>query len=301
MVRRVFLFILVNILVILTISITLNVLNVRPYLRQSGIDYQALLIFCAVVGFVGALMSLAMSRFMAKMLMRIQLIDPNAPQSREEKVLLDMVYRYAREVGIATMPQVGIYESPEVNAFATGPTRNSALVAVSTGLLQRMDQNAVEGVVAHEVAHIANGDMVTMTLVQAVVNVFVMFFARIAAWAVASFLTRGDDEEGGGSPSYFVMFMLTIVFEIFLSIFGSIVVCYFSRLREFAADRKGALLAGKDKMIHALQTLKASMGMIDNSHQSLATLKINGSDSRFMRLFATHPNLDERIARLRSM
>lgn len=298
MAKRIFLFILVNILVVITISITLNVLGVRPYLTRQGIDYKSLLIFCAVVGFTGAIISLLMSKYMAKTLLGVVVIDPNNPANRTEQFLIERIHRFAQDAGITSMPEVGIYESPEVNAFATGPTKNSALVAVSTGLLNTMNEDAVEGVLGHEIAHAANGDMVTMTLIQAIVNTFVMFFARIAAWAVASFM-RGDDEDS--PPSYFLMSLLTFLFEIFLSILGSIVVCYFSRIREYSADKGGANLAGTEKMIQALEELKATMELIDNAHQSVASLKISGHESRILRLFSTHPSLDDRIARLRGL
>ena len=297
MFKRVLLFIAVNILVVLTISISLQVLGVQPYLTRQGINYQALLIFCAIVGFAGAFISLSLSRFTAKMFMGVNVIDPDNPGSYEAEFLMRTVYRLAEDAGINTMPEVGIYDSQEVNAFATGPSKNSALVAVSAGLLAKMDQPAVEGVLAHEMAHIVNGDMVTMTLLQGVVNTFVMFFARIAAWIAVSALQRDDDERG---PSYMLMYLLTFVFELFLSVLGSIVVAYFSRVREYAADRGGAMLAGRDKMIHALQTLKHTIEMIDYSQQSIATLKISGNTSRLARLLATHPDLDDRIARLKS-
>ncbi len=298
--KRIFLFIFVNMMVILTISISLSLLGVNSYLSQNGIDFQALLIFCTVVGFAGSFLSLMMSRFMAKAFHGVVLVDPNNPNSSAEEFLLNTVYQYAQDAGITTMPEVGVYQSPEVNAFATGSSKNSALVAVSLGLLQRMDRKAVEGVIAHEVAHIANGDMVTMTLVQGVINTFVMFFARVIAWvAVSFFQNRNENEEGSNPPSYFLMYAITWILEILLSILGSIVVCFFSRVREYAADKGGAELAGREKMIHALRSLKATLNLIDNSHQSLTTLKIN-SGSAIMELFATHPQLDDRIARLRN-
>jgi heat shock protein HtpX len=192
------------------------------------------------------------------------------------------------------MPQVGIYESPELNAFATGPTKNRSLVAVSTGLLERMDSGAVDGVLGHEVAHIANGDMVTMTLIQGIVNAFVMFFARIIAFIVGNFVR--DD-----SLRYLVRFAVTIVLEIGLSILGMIVVGYFSRMREYRADRGGAKLAGRDKMIRALESLKAAYETRDEDQPaSLATLKISGKSGGLLALLSTHPPLDDRIARLRT-
>jgi len=273
-------------------------LGLHSYLTEYGINYKALLIFCSFFGFLGAFISLAMSRFAAKAFMGVQVIVPDQPMSHEEQFLLNTVYRYAQDCGISTMPEVGIYPGNEVNAFATGPGKNSALVAVSQGLLQRMDKKAIEGVLAHEMAHISNGDMVTMTLLQGVVNTFVMFFARIAAWIVANAI-QGDRENRG--VSYLMVSLLTFVFELFLSILGSILVAFFSRMREFKADQGGAALAGTPKMIHALESLRQTIKLIDPSHPGIATLKISGNSSRLMKLLATHPDLEERIARLKNL
>jgi len=293
--KRVLLFVAVNILILVTISITLNLLGVRPYLSARGIDYGSLLVFCAVWGMGGAFISLGLSRVMAKWMMRVQVIDPDRadPTSRE---LVNTVHNLARAAGLPKMPEVGVYDSPEVNAFATGPTRSRALVAVSTGLLRRMDRRQVEGVLGHEIAHVANGDMVTMTLIQGVINAFVMFFARAIAFAAAQFL-RGDDERG---PSFMLQWVLTIVLEIALSILGAIVVAFFSRWREFRADAGGARLAGRDSMISALEGLQRTTELVDTRQQALATLKISGGRKRGLAfLFATHPPLEERIERLR--
>jgi heat shock protein HtpX len=293
MLKRIGFFLLVNILVLLTISIVLSVLGVGSYIEGDQLNLQTLLIFSAVVGFSGAFISLALSRIMAKWMMRVKVLDPDkgnlSPQERE---LVERVHRLARNAGISKMPEVGYYESMEVNAFATGPTRNRSLVAVSSGLLQRMDYDAVEGVLAHEVAHIANGDMVTMTLVQGVVNTFVVFLSRIAAF-VASRFVRED-------VAPIVHFIAIIVFQILFSILGSMAVMAYSRYREFHADAGGADLAGKDKMIHALQSLKRSVELVDNRQPSLATLKINGGRRGWTRLFSSHPDLDERIRQLQA-
>jgi heat shock protein HtpX len=295
--KRIFLFITVNILVLLTISITLSVLGVQPYLNEQGINYEALLIFCGVVGFTGAFISLAMSRWMAKMMMGVQVIDPTRPGTIAEKELLQTVHRLAQKAGLSGMPEVGVYDSPEVNAFATGPTKARSLVAVSSGLLHQMDNRAVEGVLAHEVAHIANGDMVTMTLLQGVVNTFVMFFARIAAWGVSNAMARNSDDNRGTSP--WVHMICVWVFEIMFSLLGAIVVAAFSRWREFRADAGGARLAGKEKMVYALQSLKNTLAVADDRQAAVASLKINGKPSSFMALFASHPDLDTRIEALR--
>ena len=246
--KRILLFILTNILVITTITIVLTVLNVlginTAYLGAGGIDYVALFILSAVIGFSGSIISLALSRVMAKKMMGVQVIDPDQSTGRERE-LVEKVHRLSRSAGMIHMPEVGIYQSGEVNAFATGPTKKRSLVAVSTGLLQGMDEDAVEGVLAHEVAHVANGDMVTMTLLQGVVNTFVVFFARIAAAVVSRFVQNDG-------LRMVVHFGAIIVFQILFSILGSIVVMGYSRYREFHADRGGADLAGKDKMRHAL-------------------------------------------------
>ncbi|TXC91552.1 protease HtpX [Metabacillus litoralis] len=289
MAKRIFLFLLSNILVITTIGIVLSILNVSPYQTVNGnLDLVNLLIFSAVVGFTGSFVSLAISRWMAKMMMKVKVLDPSKSLSAMEKDLVERVHRLSRAAGLTKMPQVGIYQSSEVNAFATGPSKRRSLVAVSTGLLQEMDDDAIEGVLAHEVAHIANGDMVTMTLLQGIVNTFVVFFARIAAWAVSRFV-RED-------LAPIVHFVAVIIFQIVFSILGSLVVFAFSRYREFHADRGGADLAGKDKMIHALRSLKQYSQRVRDDDTALSTMKINSKKG--MSLFSTHPDLDDRISRL---
>ncbi|MCI4135667.1 protease HtpX [Bacillus vallismortis] len=295
MAKRIFLFILTNILVLTTIGIVLSVLSsvtgVGTYFTaDGGIDLIALLVFSLVVGFVGSFMSLAMSRWMAKTMMGVKVLNPDKHTlSYEEQQLVDRVHRLSRSAGLTKMPEVGIYRSPEVNAFATGPSKRRSLVAVSSGLLEQMDDAAVEGVLAHEVAHIANGDMVTMTLLQGIVNTFVVFLSRIAAWIASRFVKE--------DLAPIVHFIAVIVFQIVFSILGSLVVFAYSRHREFHADRGGADLAGKDKMIHALRTLQSYSSRIKEDDQAaVQTLKINGK--KHSSLFSTHPDLDERIRRL---
>lgn len=295
MMKRIFLFMTVNILVIVTISIVLSLLGVRPYLTAAGIDYQALALFCLVWGMGGAFISLGLSRVMAKMMMGVRVIDPNT-RDPNLQALVQRVHKLAQAANLPKMPEVGIYESPEVNAFATGPTKSRALVAVSTGLLHRMTANEVDGVLGHEVAHIANGDMVTMTLVQGVVNAFVMFLARVLSFAITQFLSRNSDEE---NPSYLANMLLTMVLEIVFSFLGMFVVAGFSRMREYRADQGGALLAGRTNMIAALAKLRDMTQLVDNSAPSMATLKIAGKRGGLMALLSTHPDLDDRIARLR--
>ncbi|WP_047985749.1 protease HtpX [Ornithinibacillus californiensis] len=286
--KRIFYFLLTNVLVLLTISIIFSILPIN-YIQNGGINFGLLLIFSAVIGFTGSFISLAMSRWMAKKMMGVQVIDPNGSLNEYEKAVVEKVHRLSRAAGMMHMPEVGIYHSPEVNAFATGPSKKRSLVAVSTGLLQEMDDDAVEGVIAHEVAHIANGDMVTMTLLQGVVNTFVVFLSRIVAFAASRFVKE--------ELAPIVHFIAIIVFQIVFSILGSIVVFAYSRHREYHADRGGADLAGKDKMRHALESLKAYTGRIKGGEDtSIATLKIN--NKRKSSLFSTHPDLDERIRRL---
>jgi len=287
--KRIFLFILTNILVITTIGIVLSLLGVNGYITANGIDFSSLLIFSAVIGFSGAFISLAMSRFMAKMFMGVKVLDPNSNLSGFERQFVERVHRLSRSAGLTVMPEVGIYNSKEVNAFATGPSRRRSLVAVSMGLLDRMDDAAVEGVLAHEVAHIANGDMITMTLLQGIVNTFVVFLSRVAAFVASRFVK----EELRG----LIHFLAIILFQILFSILGSLVVFAFSRYREYHADAGGAALAGKDKMIHALRSLKQNVQLVDNQQASLSTLKISNK-SGMMRLLSTHPDLDDRINRL---
>ncbi|MFP5386202.1 MAG: protease HtpX [Bacteriovoracia bacterium] len=294
--KRIGLFLAVNALVIITISTVLNVLGVKPYITAYGLNYESLILFCLIWGMGGAFISLALSRIMAKWSMGVKIIDPNTHDSHHRE-LVQMVHELSRAAKLPAMPEVGIYESPEVNAFATGPTKARALVAVSSGLLARMKPAEIRGVIGHEVAHIANGDMVTMTLVQGVVNAFVMFLARVIAYALT--MTRGQEgEERQGTPMTF--FAVQFVLEIVFMILGSIVVAWFSRYREYRADSGGALLAGRENMIQALEGLKRTFENVDSSPQpSVATLKISSRRGGFMKYFSTHPPLEERIQRLR--
>lgn len=293
--KRIFLFLALNFLVIFMISIVLNLLNIRPYFAAYGIDYNSLMIFCLIWGMGGAFISLALSRIMAKWMMGVQVIDPNT-RDPEQRRLLDTVHHLANSAGLP-LPEVGIYRSNEVNAFATGPTRSRALVAVSTGLLNRMKDNEVEAVIGHEVSHIANGDMVTMTLLQGVVNAFVMFLARVLAYAVSG-LGR-NRESGGGSMMSYILFVY--LFEVIFMILGSLVVAAYSRHREFRADAGGARLAGKDSMISALKTLRVLQEIHDprKENPAMAAFKISHPSKKgLLYLFASHPPIEERIERL---
>ncbi|MFH1618603.1 MAG: protease HtpX [bacterium] len=289
--KRFFLFVVVNIFILVTISIVLQVLGVRPYINAYGIDYSALMIFCLVWGMGGAFISLGLSRIIAKRMMGVQVINPDEGGAAGE--LVRMVHGLAASAGLPKMPEVGIYDSPEVNAFATGPTRSRALVAVSSGLLSGMNRSQLEGVLSHEIAHVANGDMITMTLLQGVVNAFVLFLARV----IAFFVTQNVKEES----RRMVTFLVTIVLQIILSVLGSMVVAFFSRHREFRADAGGARLAGRDKMINALKGLRSTRDLTGaKEHPDMATLKISGKSGGFMTLLTSHPPLEERIARLES-
>ncbi|WP_138416034.1 protease HtpX [Aquibacillus sediminis] len=300
--KRIFFFLLTNILVMTTIVIVWSAITAFTGVSGSfqtggpglGIDYGSLMVFSLLVGFAGSFISLAMSRWMAKMMMKVKVIDTNNPANAHEQAVVEKVHRLSRAAGLMHMPEVGIYQSAEVNAFATGPTKKRSLVAVSSGLLNTMDDDAVEGVIAHEVAHVANGDMVTMTLLQGIVNTFVVFFSRIAAIIVSRFVRE--------EMQWVVQFAAIIIFQILFSILGSIVVSAYSRYREYHADRGGADLAGRDKMTHALQSLKAYVdrAKIDDrtDDSAIQTMKIN-SKGGLISLFSSHPDLDDRIARLK--
>ncbi len=298
--KRIFLFLAVNILVVVTLSLILSIFHVQPFLQGYGLNVKSLLIFCFIWGMGGAFISLALSRQMAKWMMGVKVIDPDTGD-QELKRLVETVHQLAREAQLPAMPEVGIFESPEPNAFATGPTKRRSLVAVSSGLLRKMSQKELEGVLAHEISHISNGDMVTMTLIQGVVNAFVMFLARVLAYV---FSGLGRSRDSGSSGSYMSYMIFVFVFEIVFMLLGSMVICAFSRFREFRADRGGAGLAGKDKMIAALESLQR-MKQIQDPHTekpSFQAFKISTrSKSGMMMLFATHPPLETRIERLREL
>jgi heat shock protein HtpX len=284
--KRIFLFVATNLAIMITLSIVLGLLGVTGYLTVDGLNYTALMVFSLFWGFGGALISLAISRWMAKTAMGVQLVDGRTGQA-ELDWLYDTVAQLARKANLP-MPEVGIYDSPEVNAFATGPSKKRSLVAVSSGLLRSMRREEVEGVLAHEVSHIQNGDMVTMTLIQGVVNAFVIFFARI----IANVIRQAVDER----ISHLVFFVTTLVLDIALGILGMMVVAWFSRAREFRADAGAATLSSRGNMIAALQRLAANKGLVDESQPQLATMKISGKKA--WALMSTHPPLEERIAAL---
>jgi heat shock protein HtpX len=287
--KRIFLFLVTNLVIVLTLSIIASIFGVGNYLGREGLDVGSLAVFSLIWGMGGALISLQMSRWIAKRATGVQLV--NGRSGGQADWLYQTIERLTRQANLP-MPEVGIYPSDEVNAFATGPSKSRSLVAVSSGLLRAMRPEEVEGVLAHEVAHIANGDMVTMTLLQGVMNAFVIFFSRLIAYA----LVRGDsrDRRGGG-----LEFLVVIVLQIVLGILGSLVTAWFSRQREFRADAGGAHLAGRERMIGALRRLQANHELVDTSHEALATMKINGARG-WMLFFSTHPPLEQRIAALQN-
>jgi len=295
MFKRIFLFLAANIAIIAVISTILSIFNVQPYLTPYGLDYQSLLIYSAIVGFAGSFVSLFISKWMAKHAYGIEILT--TPRTSEERFLVETIRGLAQKAGIG-VPEIGIYESPEPNAFATGWNRNNALVATSTGLLEAMTHEEVEGVLGHEIAHIANGDMVTMTLLQGVVNTFVIFFARIAAYAVQAFLNRGRDNENIGGIAYY---LTSIVFEIFFGILASTLVMWFSRHREFRADAGSAQFFGSPtKMISALEKLQRLQNRpVDERGKQFATMKISDRPSHFAAIFSSHPPLEKRIEALK--
>ena len=290
--RRVLFFLATNLAIVLLLGIVLNV--IRAVLAAQGIQLPptgGLLVFAAVFGMGGAFVSLAMSKWMAKRFTGAQVIDQ--PRNATEQWLVETVRRQARQAGIG-MPEVAIYDSPEINAFATGMSKNNALVAVSTGLLNSMTRDEAEAVLGHEVSHIANGDMVTLALIQGVLNTFVIFLARVIGGLVDRVLFRREDDEPGYSIGYFVSVM---VLELIFGLLASIIVMWFSRQREFRADAGGARLAGRDKMIAALQRLQLSYGQSQLPEQVQA-FGITPAKSGLSRLFMSHPPLEERIAAL---
>jgi heat shock protein HtpX len=294
--KRVGLFLLTNLAVMFVLGVVLMILysvfGISSTDMTGGIDYMGLLIIAGVIGFGGAFINLAMSKMLAKRMTGARVIDQ--PRNPTEQWLVDTVRQYARKEGIG-MPEVAIYDAPEINAFATGARRNDALVAVSTGLLQAMTREEAEAVIGHEVAHVANGDMVTLTLIQGVMNTFVVFLAHIIGRFVDKAVFKS---ESGHGPGFFITYMLA---QVVLGIAASAVVMWFSRQREFRADIGGARLAGRENMIRALERLRRGAGEA-NLPDEMRAFGINGGKGGVLaRLFMSHPPLEERIAALRAM
>jgi heat shock protein HtpX len=287
------LFLLTNLAIVLVASITLSLLGFEGYLASNGVDLNlsSLLVFCFVFGMAGSVVSLLLSKTMAKMGTGTQIIE--SPRNADEQWLVATVAELAKDAGIG-MPEVGIFQSQTSNAFATGWDRNNALVAVSTGLLSRFNRDEARAVMAHEIGHVANGDMITLALIQGVVNTFVMFFSRVIGHTIdrAVFKT-----ERGHGPAFYIT---TFVAEIILGILASIIVFWFSRQREFRADQAGAQLAGAPAMIGALERLRAEQGTPSELPDSMVAFGIRTGGNTMMRLFMTHPPLEERIAALKA-
>ncbi|HVP34043.1 MAG TPA: protease HtpX [Steroidobacteraceae bacterium] len=291
--KRILLFLVTNIAVLLVLTVVARVLGIDAYLAAHGQSLQGLLVWAALFGFGGAFVSLAMSKMQAKMFMGVQVISPQSADATGQW-LLSVVEHHARNAGVG-MPEVGIFNSPEPNAFATGMSRNSALVAVSSGLLQQMNRQEIEAVLGHEMTHVANGDMVTLALIQGVVNTFVLFLARVVGNIIDRAVFRSDD--GRGMASFLIYYVLQIAF----GILATPIVMWFSRWREFRADRGGAQLAGTGNMIAALEELKRVHEPLPA--QQFAAFGIADGDvgRGLKRLFMSHPPLDERIAALRAL
>ena len=287
--KRIFYFLVTNLAIVLVLSITMRLLGVEPFLNANGLNLNSLLIFAAVMGFGGAFISLAISKWSAKQMSGAVTIE--TPKTPDEIWLMNIVKKQSQAAGIQ-MPEVAIFNSPVVNAFATGMSRNSSLVAVSSGLLEMMTKDEAEAVIGHEISHIANGDMVTLTLIQGVVNTFVLFFSRVIGYTVDKVVFKTRQ---GTGPAFFITMIIS---ELLLGVLASIVVMWFSRQREYRADFGGGQLAGKQKMIAALQRLKTQYET-SALPKSIAALGISGEQGIGLKeLFSTHPSLDDRIARL---
>jgi heat shock protein HtpX len=296
MAKRVVLFVATNIAILVTVSIIMAVLQATGLVdTRAGLSQGALMVFCLVWGMGASLVSLALSRKIAKWSMGVKLVSGQTGNA-DLDWFYNTVGQLSRQANLP-MPEVGFYESPEVNAFATGPSKNRSLVAVSTGLLQKMSRAEIEAVLGHELSHVANGDMVTMTLIQGVVNAFVLYLSHIVAGIARSVLSRDSDRE----PSFLAVMAGHVVFiaaQIAFGMLGSMITGWYSRQREFRADAGGAQLAGRQNMIGALRRLMTTQQLVDPSHPQLATLKIAGGAKGFRLMFATHPPLEERIAAL---
>ncbi len=299
MFKRFGLMIAVNLLIVTAISILTSVLGLNSYLTASGLNIASLAGFCLAWGLGGAFISLLISKMMAKWMMGVQIVTEDGPHRH----LVNTVHRLARKAGITSMPEVGIYQSDDINAFATGPSRNNSLVAVSTGLLSRMSDEEVEGVLAHEVAHINNGDMVTMTLVQGVVNAFVMFLSRLVAFLIDQAMRGNDDEKQGEGLGTIARIFLVMALDMLFGLLAAPIVAWFSRYREYRADAGGADLAGTTKMIAALQSLQRAYPQLAESRENVEpafrSMQIS-SKKGIMALLSTHPDLEDRISALRN-
>jgi len=298
MFKRIAIFFAVSLLISITVSILFSILGIGKYITGNTLNYGALMAFCLVWGLTGSFISLLLSKFIAKWTMGVQIISDSDPQYQN---IVRTVHRLSTAAGLTKMPEVGIYHSDEVNAFATGPSKSNSLVALSTGLLNRMNNEETEGVIAHEVAHIANGDMVTMTLVQGIVNAFVMFFSRVIAFFISQALRKDSDDEQPVSP--WVNTIIVFVLDILFGFLAMPIIAWFSRYREFRADHDAARIGGKYKMIAALKSLQLAypqMAESQESNENFRSMQIS-SKAGFAKLFSSHPPLEERIKALEKL
>lgn len=293
--RRIVLFILMQVAVLVTVSVVGSILCAILGINVSSGGYAGLLVMCAIFGSVGSIISLFMSKFMVKKAYGVRVITH--PANEREAFLVNTVASMAGRYGFV-MPEVGIYESQDMNAFATGASKDNSLVAVSSALLYNMNENELKGVIGHEMSHIQNGDMVTMTLLQGVLNTFVYFFSYIAAQAVSGFMSRSNDEEGSSGGNFFVFYLVQSLFQMLFGIGATLISMWFSRYREYRADAGSAQLEGTERMIMALQKLQSLSSISVQKEGQFSAFCINGGTS-FSELFMSHPPLEKRIAALR--
>jgi heat shock protein HtpX len=294
--KRIFLFVFLNLCVITTVSILLSVFHVQPYLTAHGLNIPSLMVFCLIWGLAGSFISLALSKQMVKWMLGVKIVNDKTTDPKIQ-TLIETIKHLAKTAKLKEIPEIGIYESSEINAFATGPSKKRSLIAVSSALLQTMSQKELEGVLGHEITHITNGDMVTMTLLQGVVNAFVMFLSRVLAYVLSG---MGKNRSSSSYSYSYPIFVF--VFQIVFMVLGWFIIAAYSRSREFRADKGGAILAGKEKMISALQALKKTERFQDTKNQqpALQTMKISNSTRQGLgQLFASHPPLEVRIQRLK--
>lgn len=291
MFKRIALFLLTNILVLISVSVVMTLLGVQGRIGENG--FMALVILSVTIGFSGAIISLMISRISAKWIMKVKTFDESTAALPHERFILNEVKVLSRQAGLFKIPEVGIYPSSEINAFATGPSKKRSLVALSSGLAEMGDTQMLRGIIAHEIAHIKNGDMVTMTLLQGVINSLVIMLSRLAANLVSTLVKP--------ELSGLVYFVTAILFDILFSILSSPLIFWHSRKREFKADKLGAELGGRDAMIYALEKLKLVTGKVDTSQKSIAAFKISGGHGKMNVLFSTHPPLEKRIQALKNM
>ncbi|NGX56254.1 MAG: Protease HtpX [Candidatus Anoxychlamydiales bacterium] len=295
-IKRILLFLIVNLLVVLSISFLLSIFNIKPYINAYGLDIKNLAIFCLLWGFIGSFISLFLSKALAKWLMKVKIIDKT---NENTKFILEMIKNLSNKANLKYIPEVGIYQSKEINAFATGPSQKRSLIALSSALIDKLHIDEIEAIIGHEISHIKNGDMVTMTLLQGIINSFVMFLSRILA-----FLITSNNKERNNKSSYFATRSLVFVFEIIFMILGSMIIALYSRKREYKADYNSAKITSKEKMIKALEALNKNYELRDLTSEKAAfqSFKIsNNSKKGFIRLFATHPPLKDRIERLKNL